>query len=414
MVRPAQTLTAGTLAATALFALAATDASAQSRQEVLNQQLQLGDVLSGQVLNVEGARDAVSVDNAATGNSLYGATVGAPARLVSDQDMQGDARATTELNLTGDTTAQVRAATQAVGNALTVGVEDARLDIAARQSVGAGEIVANTYLPGGSAQLRGETYVTSSAQGNAVLIGGDQASINGTIAQASDASVRAGTLAEMRYVPARTAFESQAIANTVAINTPSVSNQVLATRQTSTGDLVEAETSANAANAWDMTSRAVAASNRAVFQNGGGSVVLATEQDNGSTVRARAINTAYDFGAVMSDATGVGNQVEVGNNDIYLEIDNTQLNSGGVDVEASFEGYNGYDAYVSATAAGNSVTGYACSTCPAEVVVTNSQVNTGDVSAIARTNIGGSGRAIVTQSQAVGNSASFYVTRPGG
>ena len=45
--------------------------------------------------------------------------------------------------------------------------------------------------------------------------------------------------------------------------------------------------------------------------------------------------------------------------------------------------------------------------------VNNNQVNNGDVSAVV--NIGvGSGRAVVAGANAAGNSATFYVSRPGG
>ena len=101
---------------------------------------------------------------------------------------------------------------------------------------------------------------------------------------------------------------------------------------------------------------------------------------------SRALTTAYDFGAGLCPGVAAPATRSVGNNDIYLEIDNTQFNSGGVDVEATFTGNGrGYDAFVGADAVGNSVTGYACSTCEGQLAATNNQTNTGDVSAIANT-----------------------------
>ena len=123
--------------------------------------------------------------------------------------------------------------------------------------------------------------------------------------------------------------------------------------------------------------------------------------------------TSYDFGAATSNAYGTGNEVSIGNNDRYLEIDNSQVNSGGVEVASTFEGTNGYDAYVAAEAVGNSVTGYACSACDGTMDVTNAQTNSGNVSATASTTIRGSGRAVATGANAVGNTATFYVSRPG-
>lgn len=110
---------------------------------------------------------------------------------------------------------------------------------------------------------------------------------------------------------------------------------------------------------------------------------------------------------------GAANELSVGNNDIYVQLDNTQFNAGGVDVVATFSGTNGYDVAVGADAVGNSVTGYACSDCDAYLQATNSQTNTGDVSAVANTTVAGSNRSVISSANAVGNAASFYVSRSG-
>jgi hypothetical protein len=87
--------------------------------------------------------------------------------------------------------------------------------------------------------------------------------------------------------------------------------------------------------------------------------------------------------------------------------------AGGVEVTADFTGTNGYDAYVSADAVGNSVTGYVCSTCQGNLIATNAQTNSGPVSATATTTVRGTGRAIASSASAVGNTATFYASRPG-
>jgi hypothetical protein len=45
--------------------------------------------------------------------------------------------------------------------------------------------------------------------------------------------------------------------------------------------------------------------------------------------------------------------------------------------------------------------------------VTNNQSNAGNVAATASTTIRGGGRSVATSATAVGNSATFYVSRPG-
>jgi hypothetical protein len=403
---------AGTLAAMATCVAATSQAAAQDRQVILNNQLQLGDVIAGQTLVVEDVSQQVTVSNTATGNAISG-SVEAAALLDSTQDMQGDASASTSLTLNGDTGGYVLSTTQAVGNSLGAHATGAALDVAVRQNVAPGEINASTIITGGDARLVGGGAVSAAAIGNNTALGGTTASLTGTVDQASDATIRATNFAGTRYIPARADFSTQAVANAVSTNSGLASNQVIDVRQRS-GGFVEADTSANAGNAWDLAGRAHATANQAVFANQGGSLVTRTNQDNAANVRAAARVTSFDYGAANAYARGVANEVQVGNNDIYVEIDNTQINTGGVDVSAEFVGTNGYDAYVGADAVGNSVTGFACSDCQGFIQATNNQTNVGNVSAVANTVVNNQGRAVITGTNAVGNAATFYVARPGG
>ena len=414
MARLAPTRIAGILAATVMCATAATEVAAQDGGAlILNNQLQLGDVISGQTLNVEGATDQVTVSNAATGNSLSGATEGVSLDVRNIQTMNGNAHATTEISTSGDTTAVINATTQANGNYLAAGAYGGDFAIDSDQRVGPSEITASTAIRGGTARLLGGANVTAAATGNAAALAGNVGVISGAIHQVSDASVRAENLAETQYIPATAVFGAQAINNAAAVNGTDQSGQSIYIGQRSTGDAVTANTSANAGNAWDLTGASVATANQAVIANNGGSVVARTQQENFSQVASTAVTTAYDYGRAVASAEGTGNAASIGNNDKYVEIDNSQLNSGGVEVQASFAGAQGYDAYVSANAAGNSVTGYACAECQATLNATNNQTNDGAVSASASTTIGGGNRNVITGSNAVGNTATFYVSRPG-
>ncbi|CAN5263334.1 holdfast anchor protein HfaD [soil metagenome] len=401
------------LAATVTFAAAATEVSAQD-QLVLNNQIQLGDVISGQTLNVQDASDQVTVSNAATGNSLSGSVQGGSNELRSVQRMNGNATATTTMAFGGNTGAVVNATTQAYGNYTAGGAYGATLAIDSDQSVGPTEIVASSSITGGTARLHSGASVNVAASGNAMALGGTGTSITGAVHQTSDASVRANNLAETQYVPATASFGAQALGNATSINGESVSSQNIYVGQRSTGDIVTADVSANAGNGWDLTGRSIANANQAVLANHGGSVVARTQQENFSQVASTARVTSYDFGAATASAQGGGNVVSVGNNDQYLELDNNQLNTGGVEVQATFAGTNGYDAYVSADAVGNSVTGYACAACEAQLGATNVQYNEGNVTASANTAVYGQNRAVITGSSATGNAATFYVTHPAG
>jgi hypothetical protein len=417
MAKPARIRLAGTIAATMLCAAAATEAAAQNPPQdgtiVLNQQLQLGDVFAGQTLNVVDSGDQVTVQGSALGNSASGAVYNGSIIIQSDQTMQGDAVATTDITLSGDTDGVVNATTQAGGNYLAVSAWDASLTLDAAQTTDNGLISATTEVGDSSARLHAGAAVGASAISNTVAVYGQTSLVSGTIDQSSSALVRSFGRIESQYIPAEASVTSQAIVNAIAVNSDNTSGQDLSIAQRSFGSFIESEASANAGNAWDLAARARATANQAVLYNEGGAVVTASDQRNSSFVRASALTTAYDYGRAEAYARGAANDLTVGNNDIYVEIDNTQFNTGGVDVVATFSGTNGYDVSLGADAVGNSVTGYACSQCDGYLEAANTQTNTGNVSAVANTTVAGSNRSVITGANAVGNAASFYVSRPG-
>jgi hypothetical protein len=254
---------------------------------------------------------------------------------------------------------------------------------------------------------------SSLAVANSVAMGGPSSSITGVINQSAQTTVFAETAADVQYIPAQADFSSQAMANAVQVSTTGASHQDLTVRQTNAPSTVEARTDVYVDNAWNLAARANAGANQTVLYNAGGSMVANTNQTNQGRVRAVAQAQTNLQGQTTVSARAVANEVVAGNNDIYLELDNTQLNSGGVEASAVSIGVDGYDTYVGAEAVGNSVTGYACSQCGGEINIANTQTNDGNVTATATTTIG-SGRAAVVGVTAVGNSATFYVSRPGG
>jgi hypothetical protein len=414
MARLAPIRLAGTIAATAMCVAAATEVSAQSQDSrVLNNQLQLGDVISGVTLNVEDASDEVAVDNATQGNSLSGSVQNGSLDLSSSQTMNGTARATTTVSATGDSEGPLNLQTQARGNSLAAGAYSADLTIEANQIVGPTEITAAAAQTNQTARLLGGTSISTTAIANTTAIGGTGARIEGLVSQRSDASVRSESFVVSQYIPATGEVIAQSIGNAIAANSTAASSQALTLLQRQAGDAVTANVSANSGNAWDLAGRARATANQTVLYNQGGSVVTTTDQSNLSRVRASAVVTAYDYGAATANAAGTGNEVSIGNNDRYLEIDNSQVNSGGVEVTSEFSGAYGYDVRVGAEATGNAVTGYACSECDGQMVISNDQTNSGAVSARATTSIRGSGRSVVTSATATGNTATFLVSRPG-
>ena len=112
MVRLARIRLAGTIAATAMCAAAVTDVAAQDRGLVLNEQIQLGDVVAGQTLNVVDVSDQVTVSTGAQGNSLIGGTEGRDLDVRSSQIARGDVSTSTTLTLGGATNGLVTSTTE--------------------------------------------------------------------------------------------------------------------------------------------------------------------------------------------------------------------------------------------------------------------------------------------------------------
>lgn len=355
----------------------------------------------------------MTVRTSAQGNSASGAVENGAITVRSDQDMRGDAVARTDLTLGGDTWGEVNVTTQAGGNYLATSAYNATLTLDATQITDDGVISATIEVGDSAARLHAGAAVGASAISNTTALYGQTSFVSGTVDQSSSAVVRSFARIESQYIPDVASATSQAVVNAIAVNSDQTSGQALGIAQRSFGGFIESEASANAGNAWDLAARARATANQAVLYNEGGSVVTASDQRNSSFIRASALTTAYDYGRAESYARGAANELSVGNNDIFVEIDNTQFNVGGVDVVATFSGTNGYDVSVGADAVGNSVTGFACSTCEGYLEARNTQTNTGNVSAAANTTVAGSNRSVISGANAVGNSASFYVSRPG-
>ena len=255
--------------------------------------------------------------------------------------------------------------------------------------------------------------VATTAAANHIALSGSSASITGALDQSAQTPVLAETVADVQYIPAPAEFSAHAAANLVQASTDGASHQDLTVRQANAPSTIEARTDVYVDNAWNLAARAGAGGNRIVLSNAGGSLVATTDQTNQGRIRAVAQAQTNLQGQTTVAARAVANETVAGNQDIYLELDNTQLNTGGVEATATYTGVSGYDAYVGAEAVGNSVTGYACSQCGGEVHVTNSQTNDANVTATTSATIG-AGRAAVVGATAVGNSATFYVSRPGG
>lgn len=406
------------IAATATFALAATEATAQETplcdpqtDPTCTTQTQSGDVTGTVNLNV--TVDQLEVISSATGNSLAGGIEDSSGSLTARQTMTGATRADTTLVLNGESDGVIGSTTLARGDYLGVSTDGATFALDAAQVATGDNVTARTVVQSPTGHMLAGGFFGTAAVANSVALGGPSSSITGAVDQSAQTTVLAETVADVQYIPAPADFSSQAVANAVQASTTGASHQDLTVHQTNAASTIEARTDVYVDNAWNLAARAKAGANQTVLSNAGGSLVAATDQTNQGRVRAVSRARTNLQGQTTVSARAVANEVIAGNTDIYLALDNTQLNTGGVEATATYTGVSGYDAYVGAEAVGNSVTGSACSQCGGEVNITNNQTNNAAVIATTNATIG-SGRAAVVGTTAVGNSATFYVSRPGG
>ena len=409
------------IAATATFAAAATEASAQQAAvcdpltgaACSSNQVQTGDVLSSVNLDVAVGQLQVSVET--QGNVLRGGVEGASGAMISRQDNRGLVRGDVVVAVSG---AENGAAvdTHVRGNNFEAYTGDAVSTVDAAQVAAGPAVQASTDIQAGDSAITGGGYVSTSATANNVAVGGPRSQVLGAIDQTAQTTVFSETVADIRYVPATASFSSRATANSAQAGTTGSSHQDLSIRQENRPSTTVAQTDVYIDNAWDVSADAQARGNYANAGNEGGSMVIRADQSNAGRVRAETRLRTDLYGAAVASARAVANETVAGNDDIYLSLDNTQINTGGVEAVATFQGNTGYDAYVGADAIGNAVSGYVCSTCGGEVNVANTQVNSGDVSAVVNVGAGrtGGSRAAVVGANAAGNSATFYVSRPGG
>ena len=139
----------------------------------------------------------------------------------------------------------------------------------------------------------GGAGIETAAAANVAALAARDGHIDGTLRQDSAAVVFSSNSGAVQYAPGTTTFSSQALGNVVSYNGTAPASQDLRLEQRNTGPLVQAGTSANAGNSWDLAGRARAGGNQGVFANQGGSSVVEAQQDNAARVWAESIVTSY-------------------------------------------------------------------------------------------------------------------------
>lgn len=397
----------------ALLCAAGTSQAQTPPSEVINNQIQLGDVFATQTLDVVSVTQGVGAATTSTGNNLVGSTEGADLNITSNQTMAGSTISSTTVNVTGEMGESSQINTTAIANNVEAGTtQGTMVGVYTQIATAAPEVTAIGMLEADNAEA-GDVGMATTAAVNSVSLGLTNGSAGVLVNQTSAASALADGGAVIGYVSGTSDVSGTAAGNTMSLVGTDSSAARAIVFQSNTAALTQASQFTAYGNVQTASTSASASGNVAATTNEGALLDLTSTQFNQSYVRAQAESAAYQYGEGASTAYGVGNSVLAGNVGEAVVLENVQLNTGGgVEAIATFAGVDGYDGYARATAVGNDVTGYACATCFGQMTIDSRQTNSADVGATATTTIG-SGRAAGGSATAVGNNASFYVTRPG-
>jgi hypothetical protein len=406
-------------------------AVAISQSVVNNSQVALSSEFGNQTTVVVDTTGQITSAGTATGNSFVTGTENGGLDVETMQSLPG--------NVTGVVSgvSHVSIATQA-GDVTSLGAGTGNTVVATSDgSQGGGALTGNfTQSAGSTWSIKSETdwqaptatvnsaSVASQAIANSLDLAVTDTTSNATTHQTSSALVDAeggsevdgGSGATIDYTPNTAAFSTVAVANNLT-GTGSGASQTINTTQVANGSLVQSAGFVNVGEGQTVQNDSTATVNNVSVINSSGALSVTNYQENDTNfTHAQSVATDFQFGAGQATALGVGNSVLAGNQGPSTDLNNVQVNTGGIESEASFTGDNGYDATSSATAMGNAAIGYSCSQCGGVININNSQTTSGGgVEADSNTtitNTGGSNRSSTGIATAVGNSATFYVSRP--
>ena len=389
--------------------------TATSQSTVDNTQVQAGAVSASQQLDVVTNTSDTTALTSSTGNSFIGSVVTGGVDVQSTQALSGDVTAQTTINVANDAGPLTQSTTAATGNSgSSVILGGGALTGNFSQSTTSANINAESQLNGANAQTTDASFSVQ-AVANDQEFGSTDSAIATNVTQSNAATVMANGGVVMGDVTDQGSFAAVAAANNLNSAGQGGSAQDIAFSQTNNGAVTQGAMFANFGQSQNTSTTATAAGDNANITNTQGSLAVTANQDNEGFVRAQSVDTSFAFGGSSVSADAIGNSVVAANAGPSVSLDNVQLNGvGGVESVASFNGDNGFDAFVSSSATGNAVTSFACSQCGGVMTVTNSQNNQGDVASSSQIGVTTSARSVRGVATAVGNTATFYVSQPQG
>jgi hypothetical protein len=405
---------------------------ATSQSVVTNNQGLQADVTSDQTLTVVDVSGPVSSVASSTGNGLLAATQNGSLDVESVQSMPGNVTgnvsAVSHMFVTtaaGDIT-QLAAATGNTAEALTDGSQGggALTGNFTQSAAATWNVKSETDFQSPNAQATSAS-IASQAIANSLGFSVTDASSNVTTSQTNSATVDAeggselngGSGATLGFTAGTVAYSTTAVANNLTGTGMGDASQTINSTQVANGPLVQAAGFVNVGNGQTVQGDATATVNNVAVTNTQGALVVTNNQENDTHfTHAQSVATDFQFGTGQATAFGVGNSVLAGNQGPSTDLDNTQVNTGGIQAQASFTGDTGFDATSSATAMGNAAIGFACSQCGGTININNSQFTSGGGveadSTTTVTNTTGNNRSATGIATAVGNNATYYVSRP--
>lgn len=424
-------------------------------QTVTQNQVNLGDVFSTQTLNVDTVSGSTSAATTATGNDVLATSDNIGIGVSSTQQSSGSIGAKTSLNMTNvdgvttspsSSTSIVTAATANAAEADSTGgggvfgqftqtsnAAPAASCTAQEDGTPLGCVKAENNFNAGSPAQTGAASVGAQAIANSVTANLTGGSSNFGVTQTNSATIDAENgsdvtgSAELGYTPGTAAFTSTAVANNFATNGNGAASATINASQTATGDFITAGQFSSTGDAQTIAGASAASANvMNIATSGGGDLDVTANQDNesGQTgagyigfIESNSVTSAFEFGTGQSMASGVGNAFDAENDGPTTDIALTQTNGNGMQASATFTGGNSdpsepsYDASASASAIANQA--QAINYGGGVMSASGGQTNSGGVSAVSSVDITGAARSVTSSATAIGNSATYTVSRGG-
>jgi hypothetical protein len=410
LTRLTGTLIAILTVATSGAATSQTAPTQGAQVQVLNSQVQLGDVFSQQQLHVTTSPDIATAATSSVGNSFTATGENQNLQATSTQTLGAKSAALTSLVANQGADTLVGATTSAVGNTATFGTCCGLVSGSARQIVtSAGQTTADSYVGTGGGPT-GQVSVDSSAvantQGWEVVNGTTQLSAT----QSNQGLVRAYVNATICCVSGPSGYAATAVGNNVTVDATKSSVNAQATQDQATAP-VQATVLVNQTTTGDFISAATATANNINIAADTGTTSLTSTQTNSSAVSAdNEVQLQAWSGTATVSSYGVGNSAIASNAGPQTNMTVSQTNNGDVSATASFTGGDATSGGVNlvSTAVGNAASGYACPSCQGGVGANNTQVNNGGVRATSTATVNGAA-TVNTQASAVGNTATYQV-----